>query len=88
MARFAGPRTLSWRPDAPLWLDVAVFEQALEEGRLEDAVETYKGELVEGSYDEWLPARPPAINSWTRNRRRERSQSILVILGLDAVARR
>jgi DNA-binding SARP family transcriptional activator len=50
----AGPRTLQWRPDAPLWLDVATFEQAFEEGRLEDAIETYKGELLEGNYDEWL----------------------------------
>ena len=50
----ARPRTLQWRSDAPLWLDVATFEQAIAEGRLEDAVETYKGELLEGNYDEWL----------------------------------
>jgi DNA-binding SARP family transcriptional activator/tetratricopeptide (TPR) repeat protein len=49
-----GQRTLQWRPDAPLWLDVAVFEQAVAEGRLDEAVETYAGELLEGSYDEWL----------------------------------
>jgi DNA-binding SARP family transcriptional activator len=49
-----GPRTLQWRTDAPLWLDVAQFEQALAEGRLEDAVETYAGELLEGRYDDWL----------------------------------
>src|SRR5215217_5350893 len=29
----AGPRTLHWRPDAPMWLDVAVFERAIAEGR-------------------------------------------------------
>lgn len=50
----ARARTLQWRSDAPLWLDVATFEQALEEGRLEDAVEAYKGELLEGNLDEWL----------------------------------
>jgi DNA-binding SARP family transcriptional activator len=50
----AGPRTLQWRADAPLWLDVAVFEQALAEGRLEAAVEAYSGDLLEGSYDDWL----------------------------------
>ena len=34
-----GPRTLQWRADAPLWLDVAVFEEALAaDGRLDDAV--------------------------------------------------
>jgi DNA-binding SARP family transcriptional activator len=49
-----GPRTLRWRADAPLWLDVEHFERALAEGRLEDAVETYTGELLEGRYDEWL----------------------------------
>jgi DNA-binding SARP family transcriptional activator len=49
-----GPRTLRWRADAPLWLDVEHFERALAEGRLGEAVETYAGELLEGSYDEWL----------------------------------
>lgn len=48
------PRTLQWRPDAPWWLDVAAFEQAVTGDRLEDAVHTYTGELLEGSYDEWL----------------------------------
>jgi DNA-binding SARP family transcriptional activator len=47
-------RTLRWRPDAPYWLDVAVFEQALAEGRLQDAVDAYTGDLIEGSYDDWL----------------------------------
>jgi DNA-binding SARP family transcriptional activator len=49
-----GPRTLQWRADAPLWLDVEQFERALAEGRLEDAVALYSGELLEGSYDDWL----------------------------------
>jgi hypothetical protein len=49
-----GPRTLWWRADAPLWLDVEQFEQALTEGRLEEVVEIYGGELLEGRYDEWL----------------------------------
>ena len=50
----ARSRTLQWRSDAPLWLDVATFEQAIAEGRLQDAVQIYKGELLEGNYDEWL----------------------------------
>jgi DNA-binding SARP family transcriptional activator len=50
------PRTLRWHTDAPLWLDVEHFERALAEGRLEEAVETYAGELLEGRYDEWLAA--------------------------------
>ncbi|HYB87530.1 MAG TPA: AAA family ATPase, partial [Streptosporangiaceae bacterium] len=49
-----GPRTLQWRADAPLWLDVEHFERALAEGRLGEAVDTYGGELLEGRYDEWL----------------------------------
>jgi DNA-binding SARP family transcriptional activator len=49
-----GPRTLRWRADAPLWLDVAVFEQAVAEGRLEEAVQVYTGDLLEGCYDDWL----------------------------------
>lgn len=49
-----GPRTLAWRSDSPLWLDVSAFEQALAQGRLEDAVGLYRGDLLEGNYDEWL----------------------------------
>jgi DNA-binding SARP family transcriptional activator len=52
----AGPRPLRWRPAAPLWLDVEQFERALAGGRLEEAVETYGGELLEGRYDDWLLA--------------------------------
>jgi DNA-binding SARP family transcriptional activator len=48
------PRTLRWRPDAETWLDIAVFEDALADGRLVDAVDTYAGELMAGCYDEWL----------------------------------
>ena len=49
-----GPRTLQWRGNAPLWLDVEQFERALAQDRLEEAVETCGGELLEGRYDEWL----------------------------------
>jgi len=49
-----GPRTLRWRTDVPLWLDVEQFERAVAEDRLEEAVEVYGGELLEGRYDEWL----------------------------------
>jgi DNA-binding SARP family transcriptional activator len=48
-----GPRTLGWRAGASLWLDVEHFERALAEGRLEEAVATYRGALLEGSYEEW-----------------------------------
>jgi DNA-binding SARP family transcriptional activator len=49
-------RTLRWRPGAPLWLDVAAFEEALDRGALQEAVDLYSGELLQGSYDDWLLA--------------------------------
>jgi tetratricopeptide (TPR) repeat protein len=49
-----GARTLRWRADVPLWLDVEQFERAAAGDRLEEAVEVYGGELLEGRYDEWL----------------------------------
>jgi hypothetical protein len=44
-----GPRTLQWRADAPVWLDVEQFERALAEGSLEDAVALSAGELPEAT---------------------------------------
>jgi DNA-binding SARP family transcriptional activator len=58
------PRTLQWRPDAPFWLDVKAFEDALARAdadaeanalaALREATDLYGGDLLEGSYDEWL----------------------------------
>jgi DNA-binding SARP family transcriptional activator len=58
------PRTLQWRPAAPWWLDLAAFEDALARAdagdeqldALREAVDAYTGDLVAGSYDEWLIA--------------------------------
>jgi DNA-binding SARP family transcriptional activator len=59
------PRTLRWRPDAPLWLDVSAFEAASssrernteeELAVLQVAAALYRGDLLEGSYDEWILA--------------------------------
>src|SRR5829696_9018657 len=55
-------RTLRWRDDAPRWLDVAAFEDALDRadregqavGALQEAVELYGGDLLQSGYDEWL----------------------------------
>jgi len=57
-------RTLQWRADAPFWLDVAAFEEAISRAKkqaadtglaaLREAVELYAGDLLEGCYDEWL----------------------------------
>jgi DNA-binding SARP family transcriptional activator len=58
------PRTVRWRPDAALRIDVAAFEEALSRSdrdgndaavaALREAVDVYRGNLLEGSYDEWL----------------------------------
>lgn len=55
------PRTLRWRAGAALWLDVAAFEEALAGGEadgglaaLREAVGLYRGDLLQGSDDEWL----------------------------------
>ena len=60
------PRTLRWRPDAPFWLDVASFEDALVRAgsgaddeavaALREAVDIYCGDLLDGSYDDWVLA--------------------------------
>ena len=55
-------RTLRWRDDAPWWLDVAAFEDAIDRadrdgqavGALQEAVELYGGDLLQSGYDEWL----------------------------------
>jgi TolB-like protein/Tfp pilus assembly protein PilF len=53
-----------------LWCDAAEFRRALEEGRLEDAVELYQGDLLEGLYlsdslefERWVEAE----RAWLRN---------------------
>lgn len=58
--------TVQWRGDAPCWLDVALFEDCLHRARtatdgeqlhhLEQAVAAYGGDLLPGSYSDWLLA--------------------------------
>jgi DNA-binding SARP family transcriptional activator len=62
----ASSRTLGWRPDASVWLDVAAFAEAVARAEreagaadgglaaLRAAVDLYAGDLLEGRYDEWL----------------------------------
>ncbi len=47
---------IGWNPAAPAWIDVLAFERYINEGKLRDAIELYRGEVLAGSYDEWLPA--------------------------------
>lgn len=61
-------RTIRWRPDAPLVVDVSDFEAALVRARmstgnerlkaLEEAIAVYRSALLPSCYDDWiLPAR-------------------------------
>ncbi len=62
----ATPRTLHWRVEAPYWLDVAAFAETLARAdaqagggglaALTEAVEMYRGDLLDGSYDDWVLA--------------------------------
>ena len=63
-----GPRTLRWRPDAPLWLDVERFERAVADGRWAEAVGLYAGDLLEGRYDDWLAAERERLAGCTPTR--------------------
>ncbi len=49
-----GARDIRCRPDARFSLDVGTFETAVSAGRWQEAVEAYRGELMEGWYDEWV----------------------------------
>lgn len=48
------PRTLQWRIDSPYWLDVAEFERSVDRSDGQKAVDLYRGDLLEGCYDEWI----------------------------------
>ena len=53
-------RTIQWRPDGPFHLDVAAFEDAVENANrggvdaLRAAVAMYRGDLLPGVYDDWI----------------------------------
>jgi len=71
------PRALRWRAEAPVWLDVAAFEEAAaaaersdgDTGEMRRAVELYAGDLLDGNDDEWLLE--------ARERLRQRSLALL-----------
>jgi len=49
--------TVVWNPEARAWLDVAEFQRAAsDERQLESAIALYRGEFLEGFYDEWVLA--------------------------------
>ena len=50
-------RSIAWNDAAPAWLDVRAFEDAVTDpARRAEAVEIYRGDLLEGFYDEYVLA--------------------------------
>src|SRR5579862_4868984 len=51
----ATSRTMAWNDRSPAWIDVRAFEDALADPQRKlEAIELYRGDLLEGSYDECL----------------------------------
>ncbi len=51
-------QTVQWRPTVPVSLDLADFEAAVAAGKPDDlarAAELYRGDLLPGCYDDWIP---------------------------------
>ena len=79
-------QTLQWHPGLECWVDVVAFEEALTEAEaaarrsdqagqraaLEEADRLYRGDLLPGGYEEWLPPE--------RERLRERHRQALEAL--------
>lgn len=50
-------KTIGWNFDAPAWIDVLKFEEAAaDKRRVVEAIELYRGDLLEGAYDEFVIA--------------------------------
>ena len=51
-------QTVQWRPTIPVALDLADFEAAVAAGKPDDlarAAELYRGDVLPGCYDDWIP---------------------------------
>ena len=52
--------TLQWNPDAPFWLDVALVDEfdetVADPARWLEVVAAYRGDLLEGRYEDWMLA--------------------------------
>jgi DNA-binding SARP family transcriptional activator/tetratricopeptide (TPR) repeat protein len=61
-------KTLRWNDDAPAWVDVRAFRRyAADPSRARDAVEAYRGELLEGAFDESIVAERERLASTHRD---------------------
>lgn len=71
-------RTVQWNPEAPAWCDLTAFRQCTADpAGAADAVELYRGELLEGFEDEWL----------LEHRDRFRERQVELLLNLMAATR-
>ncbi len=53
----ANSSSVQWNPSADAWIDLAEFEcLSADPARLAEAVELYRGDLLEGIYDDWMLA--------------------------------
>ncbi|MCU1501688.1 MAG: transcriptional activator domain protein, partial [Ilumatobacteraceae bacterium] len=90
-------QTISWRSDPPSWIDVAAFDAAqaaanapgvtslLEMDALRTAIDLYRGDLLDGCYDEWVVT----VREGFRDRylaHLQRLSEILVVDGRSAEA--
>jgi DNA-binding SARP family transcriptional activator/predicted ATPase len=53
---FADTERISWNAGAPARVDVIVFDRAIADGRDDDAIAEYDGDLLPTLYDEWTTA--------------------------------
>lgn len=53
---FSDRKRVRWNPDAPYRLDIEEFETHVRAGRLSQAVDLYRGDLMRGYEDEWIAA--------------------------------
>lgn len=56
-------KTLAWNAAAPATIDIDVFERAIAEGRDDDAVAAYAGELLPTLYDDWTTGERERLRS-------------------------
>jgi hypothetical protein len=69
------PRTLRWRADAPCWLDVAAFEDALARAEREPGAHEVPA-LAEA---DWALGRHDNVRTWESEARRRRGESLAAL---------
>ncbi len=91
-------QTIRWRPDAPVWIDVVEFIEALDRGDRAGALRHYRGDLLPSCYDEWVLGERErlralaiaasshlAASAWAERRHDEAVDHARFVLRLDPV---